>query len=232
MKNKLTKDENISENPFDYDYKTVKETVSIAKPRNKQILRLDLLRKKITTKENKIGRKVHRIEIANKLKIKTKRELSFKQIDYYTFPYIETDTNNFIYFMVALKDVLNNYKREMHSFYIKIDGGIISFEREIRATTNLHNLFVREDILCIKDEKGILITDNINMVIDMLINRNSKYVPFIISREKFEYGSLRRFILGEGRRIKSSAGDYLLYETKGYVIVRDLNLEKDDISYL
>ena len=234
--NKLTEYDRIDANPFNTTYLQVQNEKKSIKKAAKSILKLDILKKKIikATTNNYTEKKSNILE---NIQILSPYELIKTTIDYFVFPHTQFSTYNTVsslynYFPNALKAAFENYISFHKFFYVKLNDGLIKFETKICMTENLVSLLKEHDILFIKENQDIIITDTPNMVMDMLGNikiSNLATLPIIVSREQFEYSIYRIFRLNPPKIIKINSKQNYYYKTTGIVYLEDLSLSPDTI---
>ncbi|OQS55317.1 hypothetical protein EHP00_779 [Ecytonucleospora hepatopenaei] len=134
-KNKLTINDCINDNPYDFNYKKIEnntllnKTKNLDKIENNGVLRLDLLKKKIkkTAHSNKNNNLHVSNKILNNITLVSDEIIDLNDIKYYTFPYSKNidivqkkEQSNLFdlynYYGNALRDVFANYKKSVSKY--------------------------------------------------------------------------------------------------------------------
>ncbi|ORD94336.1 hypothetical protein ECANGB1_861 [Enterospora canceri] len=228
---KITACDKVDENPFVREYER-KESRPVVKEKVKRILKLELLQRKIVKANPKKTQK-RKSGIVEDVKIIAQNEIEFNrdgEIKYYVYPC--TIEGTFLSHLAsALKCAHDNYKNSLKYFYVKLNRGLIKFEREISCTSDIKRDLIENDIMHHSINGKIVVTDTSNMMVDMLSNLRRSRIKecIVLSRDEFEYGSVRIFRVKETKIIRMGETKRYYYETSGIMYLEDIKTEEYEI---
>ena len=234
----------MSENPFDIFEnrpfkavklnKLVKTDVKSTTTEEKLLSRIIKTKIKIFEEKKKV-----REGIFQKIKILSKREISFPMKKYFKFPFelslindesaIFTKLRNT--FTSALSCAYSNYRKFNETFTVVLFNDIFVFSKELKCTSGSLRLLKSNDIQFTQLQDSIVIEPSDKaLVYDVIMNTEipkGKPLPFILSEFEFDNGIVYRTKIEKEMTVKVANGIEYSYNLTGPLYSSDFDLDEE-----